>query len=494
MNRRTHVGVLLVAVLAATNAVAEPAGSPLASEAPRVDAGLFAGGHLLSSESELGNSFFDDQVPESGLLFGLRFSYLLVPAIAPGTALNPRLALEIESKLTLSSTAGNLDENRESSSARVLGWRAQLVLGLRGQSAFRPFVLVGAGGETIMTDSDFAEDLDTDAAAHWGLGASVAISESFGLRVDFRHLLTAGRTASVASNLEGHLGFYYSFGSGSSGAGTRGSVEVADDSTGSDAVETVPLEGGDEQGKPADGDNDGVPDVSDACPNKPETINQIDDDDGCPEVDPDNDGLFGEADKCPQETEDKDGYEDGDGCPEADNDSDGRPDTIDGCPLAAESLNGYDDDDGCPDEVPSQLQQTTGVVQGVRFRGRSARLSRRARARLDRVATILKGYPSVRLRISGHTDNRGKKARNKALSLKRAEAVKSHLVRRGIDAGRLEAVGVGGEKPIADNKKRKGRAQNQRIELELIQGQARIGDTESATKPDASAPKDPYAK
>jgi OmpA-OmpF porin, OOP family len=149
---------------------------------------------------------------------------------------------------------------------------------------------------------------------------------------------------------------------------------------------------------------------------------------------------------------------------------------IDACPLEPETLNGFEDDDGCPDTVPPQVAQYTGVIKGIQFRTGSAAIVRASYRTLDRAVVILEGYPSIRLRISGHTDDRGKLDRNLRLSRERADAVKRYLVGKGIDEGRLETVGHGPDKPIADNGKRAGRAQNRRIEFELLPGPAEIPD------------------
>jgi len=85
---------------------------------------------------------------------------------------------------------------------------------------------------------------------------------------------------------------------------------------------------------------------------------------------------------------------------------------------------------------------------------------------LEEVASILKAHPElVRLRISGHTDNRGQRAFNLKLSEDRAQAVRRFLIERGVEPGRLEAKGYGPDQPIASNADEAGRQQNRRVEF-----------------------------
>lgn len=85
---------------------------------------------------------------------------------------------------------------------------------------------------------------------------------------------------------------------------------------------------------------------------------------------------------------------------------------------------------------------------------------------LDQVAAaILENAQLERLRIEGHTDSQGNDAQNLALSARRAEAVMQALVERGVDSGRLKAVGFGETKPIASNTSEKGRQKNRRVEF-----------------------------
>ena len=70
-----------------------------------------------------------------------------------------------------------------------------------------------------------------------------------------------------------------------------------------------------------------------------------------------------------------------------------------------------------------------------------------------------------RMRVEGHTDDRGSDAYNQALSLRRAEAVAAALVAGGFADGDVARVGRGSAFPIADNRDDAGRAENRRVEL-----------------------------
>jgi hypothetical protein len=99
------------------------------------------------------------------------------------------------------------------------------------------------------------------------------------------------------------------------------------------------------------------------------------------------------------------------------------------------------------------------VLEGVNFDSLS---------RLDRVVEYMTHKKGVRIEISGHTDNVGKAEANKDLSRRRAESCKQYLVDKGIDAGRIETVGYGSERPIDTNDTPEGRQRNRRIEAKEL--------------------------
>ena len=76
--------------------------------------------------------------------------------------------------------------------------------------------------------------------------------------------------------------------------------------------------------------------------------------------------------------------------------------------------------------------------------------------------------PKVRIMIEGHTDNTGGDKLNQTLSGNRAKAIKAELVKKGIDEGRMETIGYGASKPIADNKTAAGRTQNRRVTIKKL--------------------------
>jgi outer membrane protein OmpA-like peptidoglycan-associated protein/tetratricopeptide (TPR) repeat protein len=87
---------------------------------------------------------------------------------------------------------------------------------------------------------------------------------------------------------------------------------------------------------------------------------------------------------------------------------------------------------------------------------------------LDNIFQLMKENPTLKVQISGHTDNIGKAADNMTLSNNRAQAVVKYLTGKGIEAPRLSFKGFGATKPIADNATEEGKAQNRRTELQVI--------------------------
>jgi len=82
---------------------------------------------------------------------------------------------------------------------------------------------------------------------------------------------------------------------------------------------------------------------------------------------------------------------------------------------------------------------------------------------------IAKSFANARIRIEGNTDNTGGAAANRALSLKRAQAVVNYLINEhSFDKNRFIVIGNGPDKPIASNSSADGRSKNRRTDFELV--------------------------
>lgn len=202
-----------------------------------------------------------------------------------------------------------------------------------------------------------------------------------------------------------------------------------------------------------------------------------------PPADRDGDGITDDKDRCPDRPEDVDGFDDADGCPDIDNDLDRVLDIADRCPAVPESYNGYEDDDGCPDTVPAEVDALRGTVEGLLYADGETVVRDSAQPQIKKIAKLMATYPSIKVVLIGHTDDREAKqfatvvegqpppdfdALAQDLSKARAEAVKQALVAAGVAAPRIEIEGRGAEEPVSDNDKPKGRLANRRVEIKLF--------------------------
>lgn len=87
---------------------------------------------------------------------------------------------------------------------------------------------------------------------------------------------------------------------------------------------------------------------------------------------------------------------------------------------------------------------------------------------LNSVSLVLKEFNKTYVNVAGHTDSTGDDASNLALSQRRASSVANYLSSTGVNAQRFFTVGYGEQRPIADNGSDAGRAQNRRVEIQLV--------------------------
>lgn len=401
-----RVGAIALALLLPGSAAAED----------KLEASGFVGFGWFSDETELGNSWAPEQVPNTAPVLGGRVGWRAAELPA-----NLRLVVEAELSIATAFTGGSQfvgGSGRMSYFAPVFGWRIHAMARLSRWSLVRPHLAVGIGGATIASSSPFMSK-ETDPVVYWGPGLTMPVSPRWQVRVDLRHGIMAARDDGMTSTFELQLGVGATFGT---------PVKRTEPAP----IPDEPVVTVDE----TDTDDDGLPDGIDKCPTEREIVNGVDDGDGCPEVDPDGDGIIGAADQCPDIGEDFDRHLDEDGCPDPDNDHDGIEDVRDGCPNEAETKNGVDDTDGCADVIPADVTKALAVK--LEFEPNRARMTNAAKKAVEPLLAMLGARADVKITVTG----RPVKANGGDLAKRRAEAVKWHLVDQGIAEDRVEtAVG-----------------------------------------------------
>lgn len=453
----------------ATSTTPPPPVENLSPTAGMVEIGLFAGLYMPPSNHELYESSLLPQRPFESIApdIGLRLAYF------------PADWLGIEAEGSYMPTSILRGER-----VNIFQLGGHLIAQLPGR--FTPFVLAGAS--SLLLDSSGRKlGADADATFHWGVGAKYHLNRWWALRVDARHLLTAGEEDVVGET--GGASHHWQVLAGLSltlGREPEPEPDLDPDrDTFAGAADACPLIPGvapdgcppkdtDGDGKndledkcidvasaepdgcpPPDTDGDGVLDRDDACKTEAGTMPN-----GCPDLDPDKDGVNIPDDKCPAVAGPVGG------CP--DEDADGLADADDRCPKEPETKNGYQESDGCPDELPKAIKKFVGTIAGITFSSGSAKIAASSNATLNGAVKVLQDYPELRMEISGHTDDVGVREANIKLSQERADAVKAYFVGKGITEDRLVTKGYGPDKPVADNKTAKGKAANRRIEFALI--------------------------
>jgi outer membrane protein OmpA-like peptidoglycan-associated protein len=219
---------------------------------------------------------------------------------------------------------------------------------------------------------------------------------------------------------------------------------------------------------PPDKDGDGILDADDACPDIAGVKDPDPKKNGCP-PDKDGDKIWDADDACP----------DVPGVPSADKrfngcvpdiDGDGIPNEQDACFDVPGKADPDPKKNGCP-----VAQITGGVIKltdQVKFKTASAEIlpGKDSQDVLDALLKILKDHTEIKkLRVEGHTDNKGAAEYNKTLSGARAQSVVNWLVQHGIAKDRLTSQGFGMDKPLDTNDTEDGRRNNRRVEFHIVE-------------------------
>ena len=147
-------------------------------------------------------------------------------------------------------------------------------------------------------------------------------------------------------------------------------------------------------------------------------------------------------------------------------DGDDVPDEADSCPTEKGPARNH----GCP---IGRAMRVVVRVDRLDLLGRidfkDAALDPRALPLLAQVAQVLRSHPELRLEVQAHTDNALAEEPSRALSQARAEAVAGQLVRDGVEKAQVTPKGYGSERPVAPNVNQRGRQQNVRVELKILE-------------------------
>ncbi len=208
-----------------------------------------------------------------------------------------------------------------------------------------------------------------------------------------------------------------------------------------------------------DTDADGTPDAEDDCPDLfgPKEYK------GCP--DKDGDKVLDKDDECPEVA----GPAENKGCPWPDTDKDGIFDKDDSC-VTVPGILQYK---GCPPPPPPIKAAEKKIIErafaSLEFATGKDVIKPKSYSSLNALANLMKQHTKDwKLKLAGHTDNEGEPEKNMLLSEQRAKAVKTYLVKKGVEPEQIITEWFGQEQPIEDNSTAKGRQKNRRVEMSIL--------------------------
>jgi len=131
-------------------------------------------------------------------------------------------------------------------------------------------------------------------------------------------------------------------------------------------------------------------------------------------------------------------------------------------------------------EPPKRVQVTADAIvitEKIMFEYDKADIRSESFGLCDEIVDVIQKNPRIKkISIEGHTDGDGSAKYNKKLSQKRADAVKKYFVDKGVEEARLQSVGHGEDKPLAENDTDEGKEKNRRVEF-LILEQDKLTET-----------------
>ncbi len=337
-----------------------------------------------------------DKNASSGLAFGLAFGKFVSEKVSVDLELD-KTTLDLLNGGELSQTGVNVIGRYHFTES--MGFDPYLGMGLG--------VMKHRGLARTSQIHNGVDSSGTDAVGSLVAGMAKELTDRVSLRTEFRYQLENSDGEVSPSN---NTFTNYLFNAGLSIAMGEASVQE----TKTELVEKAPQ---------LDGDNDGVSDSYDRCPNTPAGTKV--DANGCAVVD-------------------------------GDDDRDGVPNSKDVCPHSkAGAVVGKD---GCEVKVVIELQ-------GVHFETDKATLKPVSISILNAAVKTLGEHGTIMVEVAGHTDSRASDSYNEALSERRAKVVYEYLVAHGISADRMTWRGYGESQPIATNDTDEGMAKNRRTEL-----------------------------
>lgn len=362
---------------------------------------------------------------------------------------------------------------------------------------FHPFIFIGAGARDVMdidkpSKRESHVDEGFDAVADGGIGINLRLTNHWSMRYigSYGYGFSDKHDQRECGDWDDQqllhsIGIVYAFSTKPRDTDKDGVPDKFDKCPGTPAGVSV-----DANGCPLDADGDGVPDYLDKCPDTPKEAKV--DSTGCP-LDEDGDGVGDYKDQCPGTPagvkvdekgcpldSDHDGVPDyKDNCPDSPAEAAGHVDSV-GCPLDTDGDGVFDYEDVCPDKAG--LKENKGcpavkasvkklfkqALNGIQFESGNAKIKNTSYGILNQIVKVMNENPEYKLDIAGHTDNSGNSAKNQKLSEDRANAVKSYIANKGVDASRMTASGFGDSQPVASNKTKAGKALNRRVAFNVV--------------------------